>query len=319
MRLKEIRLVKMTRAWVAIISAGILWGTIGLYVRELRAFGFSSLDIVTLRAMSTLFWLLLFIIFIQRRRPVVPRWSWPYFLGTGLFSMALFNWAYFQAMHLVTLSIAAALLYTGPAFVVLMARVFLREPLTRLKWVAVFLTMLGTVLVSDVRGSVLNHMLLSTSIQSSDVFWGLFFGLLSGFAYGLYSIIAKPLTRRLDSVMIVFYTFAVTAVVLLPLTQLWKKLDVLLSFENGCALCWVLGLGLFPSALAYILYTYGLNKESAGRAALLTMIEPVVAVLIGALVFHDHLSKGQWLGIMAILSAVLLLGRATEASFKAYE
>lgn len=320
MRLEDKRLVHVSPAWLAIISAGVLWGTIGLYVQALRAFGFSSLDIVALRAVSTVFWLLFLIVFVQRRRPVVPRWSWPYFLGTGLLSMALFNWAYFQAMHMITLSVAAALLYTGPAFVVLMARLFLKEPLTRLKWVAVFLTTLGTVLVSDVLGS-LHQMLSNASLQSGEVFWGIFFGLLSGFAYGLYSIIAKPLTRHLDPIMIVFYTFVVTAVVLLPFTELWAKLDVLLSFDNGCALCWALGLGLFPTAFAYMLYTYGLNKESAGRAALLTMVEPVVAVFIGAVVFHDQLSGGQWLGVIAILGAVLLLGlgRAADQSLKVYK
>lgn len=309
MKLKKRQSSVLNKAWLAIFSAGALWGTIGLYVGALRALGFSSLEIVTLRAWSTVFWLFFFIVLIQRRRPVVPRWSWPYFLGTGLLSMALFNWAYFQAMHLLTLSVAAALLYTGPAFVVLLARFFFKEPLSRIKWIAIGLTSMGAALASGINGTVLKDAIFTSSTEGDQVMFGLFIGLLSGFAYGLYSIFAKPLTRRLDTVVIVFYTFVVTAVILTPFTHIWEKFDYLFNGFDLRALLLVLGLGLFPTALAYILYTYGLNRESAGRAALLTSIEPVVAVLIGALVFHDHLSIGQWAGIVAIIGAVLLLGQ----------
>lgn len=52
------------------------------------------------------------------------------FAGTGIGSMVFFNFCYFGSINRTSLSVATALLYTAPAFVAIMARVFLKEKLT---------------------------------------------------------------------------------------------------------------------------------------------------------------------------------------------
>ncbi|QZA32814.1 EamA family transporter [Hydrogenibacillus sp. N12] len=285
-----------------VLIAAALWGTLGLFVHRLQERGFTPLEIVALRAAATVLWLGGVLAVRAPSALAAPRWAWPSFLGTGVLSMALFNWAYFQAIDLVSLSIAATLLYTGPAFVVLLGRLFFKEPITGRKAIALGLSTVGAALVSGL-GST------AASIQPPPA-EGAFLGLLSGFAYALYSLFAKPLAGRLKAETIVFYTFAVTFLALAVPTALWKKAALIARPD-------VLGIlllfGLFPTALAYLLYTEGLRRMEAGRAAMLATVEPVVAVVIGRFVFHDRLTAGQTIGAAAILLAVVLIAGAGSA------
>ena len=138
--------MRMNGYWL--VGAGAaLWGTIGLFVSALQQLGFSSLQIVFLRTGLAGLILLVYTLLANPRQ---LRLSWrdlPYFLGTGICSMAFFNWCYFQAIKEVSLSVAAVLLYTGPAFVVILSRIFLKEALTPLKIISLLATFLGCCLV----------------------------------------------------------------------------------------------------------------------------------------------------------------------------
>jgi len=307
------------RAYGMILLTGILWGTIGIYVDALRQSGFSSLQIVTLRAITTVFWMSLYILLTKGRIKKLPVRLLPYVFGTGVLSIALFNWAYFQAIHLITLSVAAALLYTGPAFVVVLARIFFKEPFTREKQIAVVLTTFGAALASGVSSNELVQILSHTNIISNPTLIfgnvtivGLLIGLLSGFSFALYSIFAKPLTSYIPAEEIVFYTFLMTALTLIPFSGIINKINLIF---NTKVILWMLAFGLLPTALAFILYTSGLKIIGAGRAAMLATVEPVVAVLLGVFLFANSLTLSQILGIVLILIAVIILSERKHVKF----
>ena len=65
--------------------------------------------------------------------------------------------------------------------------------------------------------------------------------------------------------------------------------------------------GLVTCYLPYFLYTYGLTGLETGKASILASVEPVVATLIGILVFHETLTPVAVVGILLVLSAVVLL------------
>ena len=69
----------------------------------------------------------------------------------------------------------------------------------------------------------------------------------------------------------------------------------------------IIGLGFFPTALAYLLYTEGLNRMEAGRASITAMIEPVTAAAIGVAYFGDELNVLKIAGILLILFSVSAL------------
>src|SRR5690625_7360159 len=77
-------------------------------------------------------------------------------------------------------------------------------------------------------------------------------------------------------------TFIMAAIALVPFFPFKEKLELFLEIK---VLLFSFGLGILPTAFAYIIYTYGLNKTEASKASILSTIEPVVATIIGILYF----------------------------------
>lgn len=283
--------MKINGYWL--VGAGAaLWGTIGLFVNALQQLGFSSLQIVLLRTGTAGLILLLYTLLVSPRQLRINWRDMPYFLGTGICSIAFFNWCYFQAIQEISLSIAAVLLYTGPAFVVVLSRIFLKEPLTPLKVLSLLATFLGCCLVVG----------WLPGLDQNITPYGLLIGLGSGLGYGLYSVIGKPATSRYSPLTITTYTFIIAAVFLLPLAQPQSALQLLITTP---AWPYVLALSLIPTVIAYLLYTRGLSVLESSRASITATIEPVIAVLLGIFFLGDNLSLWQVLGIVFILAAVI--------------
>ena len=100
-----------------VILAGILWGSMGIFVRKFEKCGLESLDIVAVRAIATTCILFFFLLFYNRSLLKIKFKDLWCFLGTGLLSIVFFNYCYFRAITMTSLSVAAVLLYTAPAFV----------------------------------------------------------------------------------------------------------------------------------------------------------------------------------------------------------
>ena len=135
-----------------IIIAGIFWGSMGIFVRRLNTFGFTSIQIVSIRiTLAAIVFAALMLIKDRGRGRPAPR-DIPLFLGLGLGSILFFTVCYFTAITILPLSTAAILLYTSPVWIMLMSVVFFRERLTAKKLTALALAFGGCVLVSGISG-----------------------------------------------------------------------------------------------------------------------------------------------------------------------
>lgn len=176
--------MKQSKSALCVLLAGTLWGSMGLFVRKLNAVGLYALDIVQLRiAISLVLVGLYLLIFARDKLRVRLRDLWC-FAGTGIVSLLLFSWCYFSGMQEASLSVMAVLLYTSPAFIVLLSVLLFRETLTRQKLLALVLTFAGCCLVSGLGSG------------SAVSMKGLLLGLGSGFFYALYSIFSRYAIER---------------------------------------------------------------------------------------------------------------------------
>ena len=117
------------RAYLLIAAGAVLWGTIGIFVRGFYGFGFSPLQVVTLRVFSAAVIMLIYLLFTRPELLKIRVRDSLYFVGTGIFSLAFFNLCYFTTIRETSIAIAVTLLYTAPAFVAVLSRVFFRESL----------------------------------------------------------------------------------------------------------------------------------------------------------------------------------------------
>ena len=287
--------MKQSNSAACVLLAGTLWGSMGLFVRKLNAVGLYALDIVQLRiAISLVLVGLYLLIFARDKMRVRLRDLWCV-AGTGIVSLLLFSWCYFSGMQEASLSVMAVLLYTSPAFIMLLSVLLFRETLTRQKLLALVLTFTGCCLVSGLGSG------------SAVSMKGLLLGLGSGFFYALYSIFSRyAIERGYGSWTITFYTFLLCLLASAPLAH-WGLIASALS--SGVSVpVYALLMGLLTGFLAYIFYTKGLEGMESSRAGILASVEPVVGTIIGTLVFHEPLPVQSVLGIALVLGGIVVLG-----------
>ena len=198
-------------------------------------------------------------------------------------------------MTRTSVSVAVTLLYTSPVFVTVMAIIFFREKLTKTKFFALLLAIFGCMLVTEV---------ISVSSLILDSI-GIIFGILAGFGYALYSIFSKfAILKGYSSDTITFYTFLFCLVFAIPFTDFYAIYEVCTNSEYiAGGMC----IGILCCAMPYALYTKGLMGVASSKAAVLAVIEPVVAVITGIFVFSESVSILKISGILLVLASTLFL------------
>ena len=279
-----------------VLLAGITWGLCGLFNRHLAAYGFSSTGIVILRNLGAAVLLGLVLLLTDRKAFRIRLRHLPIFLGSGVVSILIFTLCYFRSQQVNTLALAAILMYTAPAFVMLLSALLFREKVTGKKLLALVLAFGGCVLASGLVGGGLELTLT-----------GLLLGLGSGLFYASYTIFARLAMRHYGTMTVTFYTFVVAALGSLVL-WLFGVGDLASAAWTGGAVWNLAGLLLLSTVAPYLLYTRGMEGlRDGGKASILASIEPVVAAIVGVLAFGEPMGLGVLGGLACIVASVVIL------------
>jgi drug/metabolite transporter, DME family len=279
-----------------VAGAALLWGTLGLFGKLLYAVGLAPIELASVRAgigfLGLGTWLVL------RRGPWrVRARDLPFFAIYGVIAIALFEWLYFAAVELLTLALAASLLYTAPAWVILLTRLAEKTAIPRRQVLALALVLAGVLLVT---GALRSLLVAGVTLPA----WGILLGLLSGLTYALYTLFGKHSLRSYDPLETTFYAFLFGALALALLVPPWRPM---LQYPRMIPA--LIAMGIFPTMLAYLLYLSALRHLSAPAASMIATIEPVVATLIGMVFLGERLFAEQGAGVLLVVAAALLLAR----------
>lgn len=285
---------KKKLAPVAVLLAGMLWGSMGIFVRRYNAEGLDSLQIVGIRAIGTTLLLFLYLMAFRRKLLQIHLKDLWCFLGTGLCSIVFFNYCYFKTIVLTDLSVAAVLLYTAPSMVMVMSAFLFKEHFNLKKGFALVLAFAGCVFVTGIIGS---QVTLSAA--------GIITGLGSGLGYALYSIFSRyALERGYSSLTISFYTFLIASIGVLPF--LGGNEVAAIVFAGYGNVLFTVAFALVSTVLPYFVYTWGLQYVENGTASILASVEPVVATIIGVVLFGESLSGMELIGIVLVLASIVI-------------
>jgi len=280
---------------VLIILAGCFWGSMGIFVRKLTIYGFNSIQIVSIRLTLAALFFSLILSIKDRKGFKISFKDIPLFLGLGFGSILFFTVCYFTAITMMSLSTAAILLYTSPVWIMLMSVVFFHEKLDGKKLTALLFAFAGCVLVSGISGE-------GVTIK------GLLVGLGSGIGYGLYSILGTVALRKYSPYTVTTFTFIFAAIgswfICNPgdmFSKFFKAPDL------GFLILFCVITALITAVIPFLAYTLGLQSVEASRAGIIATIEPMVATLIGMIVFSEPLTFMSGAGILLILAAVIIL------------
>jgi drug/metabolite transporter (DMT)-like permease len=295
------------RRWLpiaAVLGAAACWATQGVaYALILAGIQTDGLTVVTLRAVTATLVLCVWLALTDPGTLRIPRAALPAFTLLGAIAVTLFYPALFYTYQWTSVSVATTLLYLSPTLVTLGAALFLREPLTARKLIALVTTFLGSVLVVQVYQPE----------NASGSAAGIGVGLIAAATYGTYSVLAKKLLARHQMA-------TVLAAYLMMGTLLLLGVKLLVSPSTWPAPREAITIGLFTGVLTTLvpitLYTFGLSRLPASEASILLTFEPVVAFVLAAVVLGESLHAGQWLGVAAVLGGVVLLASPGRTLFR---
>lgn len=286
---------KKTGSILFVLAAGIMWGCMGLLVRPLSDIGLVTMDICFLRGVVTFVVMFAGLLLFDRSALKIKLKDVWCFVGTGALSVSFFNFCYFKTITLTSLSVAAVLLYTAPAFVMVMSFFLFKESMTKKKIVALVLAFIGCVLVSGIVTG-------SGALNAK----GILVGLGAGFGYALYSIFGRyALQRGYRSMTITFYTFLFASLTTVFLVDVSSIINIVGTHSRlGMYGAFMI---LFVTLFPYLCYTKGLSGMENGTASVIASVEPVVATVLGILIYKEEMTLVNGLGMVFVLLSIVVL------------
>ena len=281
------------------VMSGVLWGSAGIFVRTLSAFGFDNFTIITSRFLLAAVILFVGIMAVDRSMlKVRPKDIW-IFAMSGIFGMLGLNLCYNQAINQISLSLAAVLLSMSPIFVMILAAVILREKVTMRKIACSALAIAGCVLVSGILES-------SSGIKVSA--YGALAGIAAALFYAIYSIFSKVAMKQSYNVFtITFYSLIAGVILMLPFTD-WRIIGEFVAVSPVKDSVFLVLNALCTSVLPYVLFTFALSYIDAGRVSILAAGGEPSAAMIFGLIFYDEVPSVLSLcGIAVTILALWLL------------
>lgn len=282
---------KLAPLWI--IIAGCLWGTMGIFVRIFNSYDVEAMSIVFVRSLFTAIITFTAAAAFNRKSLKIKLKDIWIFAGTGLISIVIFNFCYFTAISMMSLSAAAILLYMSPIFVMIFSAIFFREKITLKKISAMVLSIIGLAFVTGIFGGTIISPL------------GIAYGVASAVSYSLYSIFSRAaLKKGYNSLTVTGWSFAFSTIFSAFAADLPACFNMFKSTPS--MMLYTLIFSIVASVLPYVFYSIGLKGIETGKAAIIASVEPVAATVIGFIIYRESPTISTIIGIILVLAALVL-------------
>ncbi|MEC1528503.1 DMT family transporter [Bacillus spizizenii] len=281
---------------IQFILSMIIFGTIGLVVRYIDL---SSSETAFLS--SSIGFLFLTLVFINKRKS----FSWQKIKSCGIFlflsGIALGgNWIFlYQSYEYTTLTNATLGYYFAPVFVMLLSPIFLKEKLSLKKVICIFVAVLGMMFI--VGNGV--------SASGREDLIGIILGLIAAAFYAALMLLNKFI-KEMNRLEVTIIQLLVTALILLPYVLITEGLNML--SVSSSSIPFIIFLGIVNTGIGFWLFFSGMEKLKGQSIAVLSYVDPFVAILISGLILQEQFT------LLQIIGGILLLGStfASELRFR---
>ena len=290
---------EQNKGYMMILLAGVLWGSMGLFSTMMTNAGMDTGSVAFFRVLASSVMLALLLI-IKGKGVSLFHISKRGLISCaliGLFSQAFFNICYMSTIKHGGMATAAVFLYTSPVFVAIMSRLFFHEALTRNKILAIVINIVGCMLA--VTGGDFSDVKISGYV--------VLVGVLAGFTYALLPVLSRTGADKEDPFTAAFYGQLFGMILLFFMIRPYNGIGCELTPTVILA---IVGIGIFPSALAYSAYYTGLSRiKETSKVPVFASVETIVAALIGYIAFGQTIGLGKILGIALVLVSIVVMNR----------
>lgn len=281
---------KLTGVSAAIIST-LLLGSVGIFVRNISA---NAYIITFSRVVIGVFFIVLFLIIKKELKNITTiKFSYS-MLMTGIL-LALGILCYTNAINNTSLANAAFLLYLAPMIAVAMAAFFLKEKLTIFNSLLLGFSFLGFLFIIEFKFSF-------NLDQSIGYLWAIG----SAMCYALFIVFNRNIPASVPALSRSFYQLLFAVLVLLPFID-----NSILNLSKS-DYYWLFAVGFFQGFLATTLLVLALKYLKTIEYSIISYIEPLVASIIGYLLYSENLSLLQIIGCTIVLSSGMILITQTK-------
>ncbi len=274
----------------SLILSMIIFGTIGIFRRYISLS--SCLLAVTRGILGSVFLLIVVMCKKDKISWVEVRKNLLWLIISG--GLIGFNWIFlFEAYRYTTVATATLCYYLAPVFVILISPFLLKEKLTKRKFICSMIALLGMILVSGITKQGLNYV---------SEMKGILFGIVAALLYGSVIILNKRVQQisAYDKTIIQL----AAAIVVIPYALATEDMSKIKLDVNNILLVGIVG--IVHTGIAYTLYFSSMKHMRAQSVALLSYIDPVVAIVLSALVLKEKITLVEMIGAILILGSTIL-------------
>ena len=294
--------------YLCALGAGSVWGTTGPLSTKLYAEGAAITGIGFWRLILGTAGLALWALLFQRDVFKVDRKGLLLMGGLGGAMVALFEVAYQFGIAGAGVAGAAALLYTAPVMVALVAKPLLGEKLTPLRFALAVVVMIGAAMTvmgkSETGGGT------QSAIALPSLVVGVIGGLLAAVSFATTTVLARWTVPRYGSYRMLFWEalggVIIIAVVLgaIGLARSGNLAQLMPVPATSAAWAYTLALAVGGVVLANFLFFAGVRRIEATPTAVAATIEPVVGALLAFLLLSQGLTLLGWVGLLMVVGGV---------------
>ena len=205
------------------------------------------------------------------------------------------NWILlFEAYNYTTVATATLCYYMQPTIVILLSPLIFKETITLKKWVCVILSIIGMIFVSG---------LIETGIPPLSESKGILFGIGAAIFYAAVVIMNKKLPG-IDAYEKTIIQLLSAAIILVPYLLISRQ-----SFRVGwtpTVVVMLLIVGFVHTGMAYALYFGSMDGVKAQTVAILSYLDPIMALLLSTVILNEQMSFFKIAGAILIIGAALI-------------
>ena len=285
---RDASMKKITGPRAIMITSMAIFGTLAPFVRNISV---SSGELALYRAVLAALMIAVFLLVTKQKIPFANiRKEVPWLIASGM-TMGI-NWVLlFEAYKYTTVSVATLSYYFAPVIVTVVSPILFKERLTRKQILCFIMSTLGLAMITGIGGAG----------GGRDVV-GILFGLGAAVLYASVVLLNKYI-RNVVGIHRTLLQFLAAIVVLLPYVMLTG--GITLGNLNGIGWLNLLIVGLVHTGLTYCMYFSALKELPGQKAAILSYIDPLVAVLISVSVLGETMTLWQLVGGAMILGFTL--------------
>ena len=281
--------MKKNKARLMLIISMLIFGTLALFVKKINV---SSGELALYRAILAA--VVIFIYLLITKQKINLKNIKKELIVILISGMAMgFNWIFlFEAYKYTTVSIATLSYYFAPIIVTLVCPIVFKEKLTTKQIICFIASTLGIVLITD-----LGH------LGNNNHILGILLGLTAAVLYATVIILNKYI-KSIGGIHRTYIQFLAAIIVIIPYVFFTSGINIGSLNSDG----WVnlLIVGIVHTGITYCLYFTSLKELPGQNAAILSYIDPVVAILISVFVLSETMSLVQIIGGILIITFTLI-------------